>query len=134
MFALETLRMLLAPSSAQDGGAGGSRWVFLAFLVIGVLALYGFCMRLKRVRLRAGVLLISNYRSEIEVPLSGVARVTGSRLMNPELIWLRFRQPTDFGAEIMFMAPWRIFVGLSAHPMVDELRALAVAASEDVPV
>ena len=131
MVAIQTPRMFLAASSAQGGDPGGASWLFLALTVVGILALYLFCMRLKRVRLGPGVLLISNYWSEVEVPLSNVKRATGSRLMNPEFIWLRFRQPTEFGAVIIFMAPWRVFVGLSAHPLVEELQVLIVAASED---
>src|SRR5262245_4368865 len=94
-FAIGTLIMFIGPHSLEEE-VREMRWLFLGLTVIGTLFLYWFCMRLKRVRLSGGALLISNYRTELEVPLRDVEVVSGSLLVKPELIWLRFRRPTAF--------------------------------------
>ena len=104
------------------------RWIFLTVTVGGGAWIYWSCGRLKRVRLSGDSLLVSNFRDEMRVPLSQIERVTGSVLMNPELVWVHFRRPTAFGDRIVFMAPWRWPSGFSRHPVVGELQRLAAVA------
>ncbi|MGB7624720.1 MAG: hypothetical protein WBN92_20430 [Terriglobia bacterium] len=128
-FASITLSMLIAPDS---WGAGDSRelgWVFLVITVFGTVLFYWSCMRLKRVHLRGDVLLISNFETEIEVPLRDVERISGSLLVNPELMWLRFHRSTEFGTKVVFMPPFRFFHGFTRHPLVEELQEMVNVAS-----
>jgi hypothetical protein len=132
LFAYSTLIMFIASDSwgARDSRELG--WVFLGLTVLGTLFLYWSCIRLKRVRLRGDVLVISNFETEIEVPLRDVDRVSGSLLVNPELVWLRFRRPTEFGTKVVFMPPIRFFHGFTRHPLVEELQEMLNAASGNV--
>lgn len=97
------------------------RTLLLLALVVS-LALYLWLFApLKRVELMSGALRISNYTTTIEVPLKDVSLVSGSVLLNPELIWIRFKDPTEFGDKIVFMGRYRFFGGYSIHPIVKEL-------------
>jgi hypothetical protein len=130
-FALGTACLFLAEPRTRSGAPPPPemRWFFLAATVLGSAFLYWFGMRLKKVALDGDRLIISEFGREIEVPLRDVERVTGSILMNPELIWLRFRRPTEFGTKIVFMPTTRFLGGYSRHPLVEELRTLVAQAS-----
>ena len=124
-FAGATLAMFIAPDSFKgDGDIREFRMFFLVITILGSVALYWCCMRLKKVRLKEDTLLISNFRKELKIPLRDVARVAGSILMHPELVWLHFRSPTEFGLKVVFMGKSRISFGLTRHPVVKELEHL----------
>jgi hypothetical protein len=124
-FALGTLVMFTAPASLQGGrDVREIRWLFADATVVGGTLIYWFCMRLKKVSLNTDTLILSNYRQRVEVPLRDVEAISGSLLMSPELIWLRFRRPTSLGSKIVFMPKFRFSLGFSRHPLVAELRAL----------
>jgi hypothetical protein len=124
VFAFATIQTFLGRDSWE------SRWILLAITVGGTTVLYWLGMRLKRVRLDDDALLVSNYRREVRVPLREVERVTGSVFLNPEIVWLHFRRPTEFGTRIVFaprVRPWR---GFTPHPIVAELRELVEQARQ----
>ena len=129
-FAVVTLLMFTAADSFEGGGdVREVRSYFLIATVLGGAAIYWSCMRLKKVTLDGGALLISNFRKQIAIPLRDVERVTGSILINPELIWLHFRRPTEYGTKIVFMGKWRFSFGFTRHPLVKELGELIEQAS-----
>jgi hypothetical protein len=76
---------------------------------------------LKRVALGGSSFFVSNYRQEIEVPFADVARVSGSRFVNPTVVRLELRRSGPFGERIVFMPSARVF-SFGQHPMVRELR------------
>ena len=97
--------------------------------------LYWCGIRLKKVTLDGDVLLISNFRKEIAISLIDLERVSDSILMNPELVWLRFRRPTEFGTKIVFMPTWRSFSGwFTPHAIVKALENLIEQASTGAQV
>jgi hypothetical protein len=122
---VSTLMTWVAP--ADDAEPVDWWLVFIVFLV--VVFLCGFAMRLRTVRLRGETLLVTGLMREIEVPLRDVERVGGSRWLQPELMWIEFRRPTELGSRIFFLPPWRLFGGFATrHPLVRELDALVAAA------
>ena len=124
-FAVGTLLMFTAADSFEGGGdVCEMRWYFLTAIVLGGAAIYWSCMRLKKVTLDGDVLLISNFRKEIAIPLLDLERVSGSIFMHPELVWLHFRRPTEFGTKIVFMGKSRFSFGFTRHPIVKELGEL----------
>ena len=129
-FAVGTLSLFLVePSSwSPSPPTAEMRWAFLGGTLLGSLFLYWFGMRLKTVALDGDVLVISDRGRDVLVPLRDVERVSGSVLMNPELIWLHFRRPTDFGTKVLFMPPLRFFGRYTRHPLVAELEALIARA------
>jgi len=127
VFAAGTASMFATPDAWHgNGDVREIRWGFLAATLLGGSLFWFACMRNKQVVLDLDrkVFSISNYRRTIEVPIRDVESVSGSLLVNPELIWLRFRRPTEFGSKIVFMPRMRFFHGFTRHPMVEELRAL----------
>ena len=123
LFAYIILVMFAATGSFSFAGT----FQFAILLVVTVLACgwwFWISIRLKKVTLKDDLLLISNFQKQIEIPLSDIERVSGSILMNPELVWLHLARPTEFGSKIVFMAKFRFFSGLTRHPAVEELERL----------
>jgi hypothetical protein len=98
--------------------------IFLSILILASILIYGVCIRLKTVALDGGDLVISNYKKTIRVPLRNVEHISGSLFVSPELVWITFRLPTDFGTKIQFMAKWRMFQGFTRPPIVKELNEM----------
>jgi hypothetical protein len=125
-FAIATVLMFTTPESFKgDKDIREFRPIFLIITVAGAVFFYWSCMRLKKVSLKDNVLIVSNFLSEVVIPLGDVERVSGSVMMHPELVWLYLRRPTDFGTKIVFAAKWRFFSGFNRHPIVNELQKLA---------
>jgi hypothetical protein len=124
-FASMTLAMFITPDSfTGDGDIREFRMGFLVMTILGSVALYWCCMRLKKVTLKEDALLISNFRREVKISLRNIERVSGTVLMHPELVWLHFRRPTGFGLKVVFMGKSRFSFGLTRHPVVKELEQL----------
>ncbi|MEW6746416.1 MAG: hypothetical protein AB1486_27050 [Planctomycetota bacterium] len=123
--------IVLILSMPDSEVTGGERQLFLTvFPLIGVAGAIFFAwlfLPLKKVELEGASLRISNFAHRITVPLAEVEAVSGSILMNPDLIWVRFHHPTEFGVKIVFAAPYRFFAGWGRHSLVHELQALVAA-------
>ena len=111
-----------AAHSTQDTGNPGL--IFLVMLIAVSLLMYATCMRFKYVELDNSELVISNYRDTIRVPLRDIESVWASRMINPEIMSLRFRTPTQFGTRIIFMPPMRFQLGFTQHPLAKELEEM----------
>lgn len=94
--------------------------------LLATIMLYWFCGRLKRVSfsLSERKLYVSNFVKIIEIPFDDVEEVSGSLMLSPELIFIRFNVTTEFGRKIMFMPPLRFLVWYSEHPIAEELRVI----------
>ncbi|MBZ5525588.1 MAG: hypothetical protein LAP21_25475 [Acidobacteriia bacterium] len=118
-FATATVILFLAK---PDPDTAFMKWIFLPGTMAGALMFWWIYMRLKRVRMDDKALYVSNYITEITVPLSNVAEVSGSRWMNNQQVSIRFHSETEFGSQIVFMPRLRFFSLWSLHPMVGEIR------------
>jgi hypothetical protein len=97
-------------------------WAFGVGLVVWVVA------PLKRVRLVDNTtLLVSNFRSEIAIPVTEVERVSQDQwLRNGRPITLHLRSETLFGRRVMFIPPLRQQRAFGRESeVVDEVRQLA---------
>ena len=127
-FAFGTLLMFFAPDRIHGNqDVREARWIFLLATIVGATLLYWACMRVKQVSLANHEFVISNYWRKIRVHFRDVERVSSSVLINPELIWLHFRRPTEFGTRIVFMPKQRFFGGYTRHPLAKRLSALLVS-------
>lgn len=99
----------------------GHRLMVIVAFTVGTVLICWVYPRLKKVELLADALQISNFSQTIVVPLRDIESVSGSIILNTELIWIRFREPTEFGAKIVFMGKYRLFGGFTRHPVVKEL-------------
>ena len=102
-----------------------SKWLFLAFLIIGSAFTLWVGVGLKKVRIDQEFLYISNYRKEITVPLNMVRLVTENRWINIHPVTIHFRAPTEFGEKVTFMPTARYGGFFRSHPVVSELRKAA---------
>ncbi|MCB1037153.1 MAG: hypothetical protein KDD47_25215 [Acidobacteria bacterium] len=128
-FSLATILMFVNPDAwAGDGEVRVWRWVLLAVALVGGTLLGRFSMGIKTVYLGDHEFEISDGRRTIRVPFSEVARVTSSRAMNPQLLYLHFRNPTEFGSKIYFIPELRVFGRYKAHPLEGRLNDLLVVA------
>jgi hypothetical protein len=130
IFGYGTFQLWTNPAEVVYNGVRGAatpatQWLFLGAFVVGVLYLAWWCLPLKQVVLAGNSLRISNFRSEVVVPLEAVERVTQSRLLG-RLVTLRLRTDTAFGDRITFLPNTR--PGLlfwREDELMGELRELA---------
>ncbi len=111
-FGLGTLMLFIA---GQD-----EKWTFLIAWVVGSFFIYGSCVRLKVVQIDDKFLYISNFRKEISMPISEIANVAESYLINLHPIFISFKNKTAFGKTIMF-TPKGFYLRMR-HPIANELR------------
>ncbi len=112
--------------------AGFVKWQF-AVLWVAILAfMLWVCGGLKRLQVDRTSLYISNYLRDGRVPLSAIRVVTEMCWINIHPVTIHFRGDTPFGRQITFMPKARIGFALwrFPHPVVEELKSLAAAASD----
>jgi len=108
------------------------KWQFLIMWVVFSLLLLWLCGPLKRVLRDETSLYISNYLTEVAVPLSHIARVRENRWCHvggKQPIIVDFQAPTVLGQRIIFIPtgkapfswPWKP----KPHPVAAELQAIA---------
>src|SRR5688572_25103621 len=124
------------PERVLGGGESAAvtlalQWFFLALFAGSLLILLAFAVPLKRVRLGADGLHVSNYLRDITIPFGDIARVRQNWLPTFRLVTLDVRTPTPLGQRVVFMpavsrriAFWRADYR-SEDALVRELRSLA---------
>lgn len=118
------------PQTMPPGLRPDQGWILMAVAAVIAIAVMWWALgRLMRVELDEDELIISNYRSEIRVPLSNVAKIAGPSRSNPPRYTLTFEEPTDFGRTIAFIPPiaWTLMRTKERDEVV-ELRAAWEAA------
>ncbi len=126
---------LLAFAGALDDSAIARavphlKWLLLAGWLGATPLLLATNAGLKRVRLDAHTLYVSNFRDEIAVPVSEIESVLERRWLRLHPVTIKFRTATPMGRAITFMPVGRMFGFLTGHPVVDELRRAAAHARQ----
>lgn len=109
------------------------KWTFLLVTIFGAAFFYWTCIPLKRVEMDDTALYVSNYRTDITVPLRDVEEITENRWINIHPVTIHFYHDTEFGTSIVFMPKRRWFAFFSSHPIVAELRAAVAHARGESP-
>ncbi len=132
-FALATATLFLSPASWHDATGGpmdpDTKWFFLFATIVGGGFIWWSCIRLKRVRMDDKAFYISNYSTEIAVPLVNVAQVSENRWVNIHPVTIEFHAATG----VVFMPKVRWFAFWSSHPVVEEIRAAVRRATGRAP-
>ncbi len=117
-FGIGTIGVLFSEPKMADG--------FVIGLLIGSLICYFFCFPLMSVEKDERYLYISNYRKTIQVPFSEIEDITEAPFINIHPVWIKFKNPTEFGSKIIFM-PYYHFGSLlmMSHPVVSQLKESA---------
>ena len=131
LFGFATLNMWLGNFHSKGGASVPDfvKWQFLIMWVVATVLLIWSCVPLKKVRVDAHNIFISNFAKEIAVPLSDIRDVTENRWINIHPVTIHFKQSTEFGAQITFMPTTRVFGFGSSHPVVQELKLLSKGGS-----
>jgi len=123
-----TLWLLVASNTSRDRGIplpAEVKWLLLALWLAGsAFALSS--IRFKRVRMDEHTLHISNYLTEIEVPLADVTAVHENCWLRTHPVTIEFRRHTTFGDRVVFMPTvrwWRWSRWWAPHPVVPEIRS-----------
>jgi len=127
MFSLGTIGLwigVFTEKGKPDPDIDEIKWIFLVMTIIGTIFIYWCCIRLKKVEVDETGFHVSNYLKTINIPVGDLHDVSGSILMNPELVWLKFKRTTEFGNKIVFMSPQRMFGGFNQHPLVGQIKTL----------
>lgn len=130
-FGLGALKLLFQPQDVLFNGVRGAatpanQLFTLVVWVFGSAFILWFSAPLKRVRLRADGLSVSNYWREVLIPFGAIERVTQNLLVSGRPISIHFRYETPFGRRIKFMpAGLGIFTFWKEDKVVKELRQCA---------
>jgi len=83
-------------------------WVILVFTGALVLVILRWTLGgLKQVELDGDELIISDFRSEIRVPLAAVEKISRRSMSDPPRYTITFAEDTEFGRRVTFIAPRR---------------------------
>jgi hypothetical protein len=77
--------------------------------------------QIKKVSIFGDKLYVSNYLTEVAIPISEILDVRGMLLSDPQVVTIKLRGESEFGSKIRFLATYRWFGGWSTHPIVKEL-------------
>lgn len=124
-FGLGTLGLWLGAFHDRDGGPPPSwmRWQFLIMWIGGAAFIIWFARRIKRVQADDQSLYVSDYFSEVLIPLTEIADFTESRWLRPRTVTIHFRSPTAAGERVVFIPKLRLFQ-FSSRPVIAELQTL----------
>lgn len=107
-----------------SGAARGSALPFVAiWLGVGIFLIW-LAGALRRVALEGDTLVVSSRRETHRFSFLEIERVSGTVLLNPDLVFVHFRRPTAFGSRVAFIPRQRSFRLFGRHPLVDRLQAL----------
>jgi hypothetical protein len=98
-------------------------WILGLVWIFGLLGVVLFYARLKRVRMDAKYLYISNYLREVRVPLNSVTDVRDMNRISLQAVSLKFLPSTPFGSSVTFMPKIRFRNMSEPHPVVKEIEA-----------
>ena len=122
--------LYLLPGGLSQSSSNG----YMLLLIIGGSIFFWWTwMGLKRVRLDDKALYISNYFTEIVVPLKDVAEVSENPWWNYHPVTIYFLVKTKFGNQVTFVPRARWGFSWSHHPVVDEIRSAITKANSHKP-
>jgi hypothetical protein len=126
-FGMGTMVLWLGSFQGKNGVAPPTemKWAFLAAWIAGTAFIWWTCAPLKRVRVDDKSIYLSNYLTEVCVPLAAIEDISENRWISSHPITVKFRYDTGFGDRITFMPKVRLFGLWSSHPVVGELHQLA---------
>ena len=122
VFLVGTVAMFITPAESNE--ARTVRWLLLAVTVFGAALILHVTLPLKHVEVGDRSFFVSDRTREVEVPFRDVARVTGTRLVNPPRVTLHLHRAGELGDRVVFLPPLRFRSGFKTHPMVKELQAM----------
>jgi hypothetical protein len=116
----------------REGPSYSSGEVCLAIVCMAVMLAFvvGQALPLKRVQADDQALYVSNYVTEIRIPLSEVTVVRESRSRKYFRLSIHLRNPSAFGKRIVFIPRLRLYWS-GIHPVVRELHALCEEARDE---
>jgi hypothetical protein len=96
-------------------------WPAILVMILLLVVWYFFAGRLLVVQVDDTSLYVSNYRREVEIPLSEVAKVVENKLINTRNVTIHLTRPSAFGSQITFMPEVLFLLFFRDHPVVAEL-------------
>ena len=107
------------------------KWLFLFFCLTGTAFIFWYSRRLKRIQIDDDYLYVSNYFSEIRIPLIEVSHSTYQMWWSPSTVAIHLHNMTVFGQRIVFIPKTRLAF-FYTHPVVSEIQTLSDRAKERV--
>lgn len=94
----------------------------LGWIIASVYFIW-FARRLKFVSVDDDFLYVSQFRKQIQIPLTHIQHVKENFWATPKLITLTLSHPSEFGTEIVFVPTPLVFAALRSHPVVQEIES-----------
>lgn len=99
--------------------------LFSLFGFVGVSAMYLTVMRYKKVSVDDEFLYVSNYRTEIKIPVSNIADVTEIKWVRTRPMTIHLKTNSEFGRKIVFTPKFNGFRVFADNPLIAELKKSA---------
>ena len=64
---------------------------------------------------------INNFRKTIKVPIEEIKNINENIMISPRPVFIEFKNETEFGHKIMFIAYTEVFLLFSSHPVIKEI-------------
>jgi len=109
----------------EAAGLAGWMLPLAAIWLATCLPVLWLASALVHVGLEGDTLVVAHRRHALRIPLRDVERVSGTLLVDPELVWIRLRRPGALGSRLLFVPRRRGFRPFSVHPVVKRLEGLA---------
>lgn len=97
--------------------------VFVLAFAFGSLLIYYIFVRAQKVEITNKYLYVSDFRKTVKIPLTNITYVADNVIFKPRPIFIKFKEDTEFGKQIMFIAYTQPFLFYSTHPAVNEIRS-----------
>jgi len=90
--------------------------------IIGTAMIYISVGRSKKVILDDDFIYISNFFKSVKIPISNIYKTTDIIFFSPRIIIIHFKEPTEFGKRIHFIASLQFMGVFSQHPVIKEIQ------------
>lgn len=123
--AIFTAAILVIVFSSKKGEILPIIIVFPLIGLFGISAMYFTVMRYKKVSIDDEFLYVSNYRKEIEIPVSNISDVTEIKWVRTRPITIHLKTESEFGRKIIFTPKMNGFRIFADNPIIAELKESA---------
>jgi len=107
----------------------------ISFLISGIIFSLVFLLYfygIKKVSIDGDFLFVSNFKKEIEIPLSQISSTKENVWVLPRKITVRLNEPSTFGEKITFLGYHQPFLFFKTHPALEEIRRRVANNSETI--
>lgn len=100
-----------------------SEGLFLLLIFIpAIIFIYFTTIQVKRISIDSEYLYIDNFKKSVKTPLSNIKKINDIVIFSPRTIIVYFKEPTEFGNKVSFIAYTKMMLFFGDHPAAKKIR------------